>query len=95
MVMRINRAHGWLLPPPGADIGTLTAAEAEYVSSNHEYRNQLYRVGIAQEDVIHALASNYLRFGCSLVSRWQRLRLPIASSHTKVFPVALFSQSRA
>jgi hypothetical protein len=52
-------------------IGTLTAHEADYVLINHNYRNQLYHVGIAHGEVIHALAAHYCTFALGLISRFK------------------------
>lgn len=45
----------------------MTQTQADYILTNHEYRNELYHVGLAHEHVIYDIAVHYHSFACSLV----------------------------
>ena len=51
------------------DMGDLTPAERQFVAIAHDYRNELYHVGLTRDDIIRAVAGHYFRLCCDLFVR--------------------------
>ena len=52
-----------------ADKGDLTIFERQFIAIAHEYRNELYHVGLARADITRAVASHYFLLSCDLLPR--------------------------
>ena len=52
-----------------ADKGDLTIFERRFIAIAHEYRNELYHVGLAHADIIRAVAGHYFLLSCDLLPR--------------------------
>ena len=49
--------------------GDLHSPERQFISIAHRYRNELYHVGLAHENIIRAIAGQYYLFCCDLFAR--------------------------
>ena len=52
-----------------ADKGDLTTDERQFIAAAHDYRNELYHVGLAHADIIRAIATHYFLLACDLLPR--------------------------
>jgi hypothetical protein len=50
-------------------LGELSEPERRYILVCHDYRNELYHVGLGHQQIIEALAGSYFRFACGLFAR--------------------------
>ncbi len=53
------------------DKGDITTDERQFIAAAHEYRNELYHVGLAHADIIRAIAAHYFLLACDLLPRMQ------------------------
>jgi len=53
------------------DLGEITEDERRFVTICHDYRNELYHVGLKHEKVIRAVAGKYYELACNLFGRLQ------------------------
>ena len=51
------------------DMGDLASAERRFIAIAHEYRNQLYHVGLSHDDITRAIAGHYFLLSCDLFVR--------------------------
>jgi len=51
------------------DKGDLITSERRFIAIAHEYRNELYHVGLAHADITRALAAQYFLLACDLLPR--------------------------
>lgn len=72
------------------DMGDLTLAERRFITVAHDYRNELYHVGLAHDDIIRAIAGHYFLLCCDLFARMGKLAVfgPSFSSNDKYTDVA-------
>ena len=47
----------------------ITSKERRFVAIAHEYRNELYHVGLAHDEIIRAIAAQYFLLSCDLFTR--------------------------
>ena len=50
-------------------MGDLNLKERKFISHAHSYRNELYHVGLAHDEIIRAIAGQYYLFCCDLFAR--------------------------
>ena len=50
-------------------MGDLSPAERRFISIAHEYRNELYHVGLTHDDITRAIAGHYFLLCCELFGR--------------------------
>lgn len=50
-------------------LGDITHPERRFISSAHQYRNELYHVGLKHDDIIRAMAGQYFQLCCDLFVR--------------------------
>ena len=72
------------------DMGDLTQAERRFITIAHDYRNELYHVGLTHDDIIRAIAGHYFLLCCDLFTRMGKLAVfgPSFSSNDKYTEVA-------
>ena len=72
------------------DMGGLTSAESRFIAIAHDYRNELYHVGLTHDDIIRAIAGYYFLLCCDLFVRMGNLGVfgPSFSSSDKYTDVA-------
>ena len=72
------------------DMGDLTAAERRFIAIAHDYRNELYHVGLTHDDITRAIAGYYFLFCCDLFVRMGNLASlgPSFSSNDRFTDVA-------
>ena len=52
-----------------ASVGDIAALERRFVTMAHDYRNELYHVGLAHNEIIRPIAGQYFRLSCDLFTR--------------------------
>ena len=55
------------------EMGDLTASERRFIALAHDYRNELYHVGLTHDDIIRAIAGHYFLLCCDLFVRMGNL----------------------
>ena len=72
------------------DMDDLTSAERRFIAIAHDYRNELYHVGLTHDDTIRAIAGQYFLLCCDLFVRMGNLSVwgPSFSSSDKYTDVA-------
>lgn len=50
-------------------LGKLTFQERQFVLAAHEYRNELYHIGLANDDIIRSIAGHYFLVACDFLIR--------------------------
>lgn len=50
--------------------GRISSAEATTLNIMHEFRNEVYHVGLSHEDILHALAEFYFFMACGVIGRY-------------------------
>ena len=50
-------------------LGDISHSERQFISWAHQYRNELYHVGLSHDDIIRAMAGRYYRLCCDLFAR--------------------------
>ena len=72
------------------DMGDLTQSERGFIKIAHDYRNELYHVGLAHDDIIRAIAGHYFLLCCDLFARMGKLSIfgPSFSSNDEYTDVA-------
>ena len=56
-------------------MGDLTQTERRFIKIAHDYRNELYHIGLTHDDIIRSIAGQYYRLSCDLFGRMENLRL--------------------
>ena len=51
------------------DMGDLIPAEGRFISVAHNYRNELYHIGLSHDDIIRAISGHYFSLCCDLFVR--------------------------
>ena len=54
-------------------LGDISHSGRQFISSAHQYRNELYHVGLSHDDIIRAMAGQYYRLCCDLFVRLRPL----------------------
>ena len=62
-------------------IGWIDEREKKFILSGHEYRNELYHVGVSHEAILYNLAWHYHQLGCDLLSRFRQPGYVITEEH--------------
>ena len=71
-----SRARGYYLDDKLRvleEMGDLSQSERRFIAIAHEYRNELYHVGLSHDDVIRAIAGQYFLLSCDLFVRMGNL----------------------
>ena len=53
------------------DLGDLREKERRFIEIAHEYRNELYHIGLGHDEIVRAIAGEYFLLGCALLVRLQ------------------------
>jgi hypothetical protein len=51
------------------ELGELAAPERRFIKIAHDYRNEVYHVGLKHDDIIRAIVGHYYRLSCDLFVR--------------------------
>ncbi|MYC08199.1 MAG: hypothetical protein F4X57_13680 [Chloroflexi bacterium] len=71
-------------------MGDLSPAERRFISVAHDYRNELYHVGLTHDDIVRAIAGHYYLLCCELFVRMENVGLwgPTITSDDRYTEVA-------
>ncbi len=51
------------------DLGDLSASERQFIKIAHDYRNELYHIGLKHDDITRAIAGEYYKLACAIFVR--------------------------